>query len=116
MFRQITIISTLLASLLAMSCSVNFSVPEGLFSSGSPFVISGTATLADNNGPCLLWIGENGVTYHLFQGLTVENETFDRITTPGVTSRLLLAHRTDLEVSCQIGTIVEVQDVLEIVE
>ncbi|MDD5171021.1 MAG: hypothetical protein PHN75_19550 [Syntrophales bacterium] len=116
MFRVIIIICMLSASIFASGCSVNLSIPEGLLSSGSPFVISGTATLADNNGPCLIWIGENGIIYHLFQGLSVENETFDRITTPGVTSRLLLAERTDLEVTCLMGTIVEVQDVLEIVE
>ena len=102
--------------ILTWSCSVSFSIPEGLLASGSPFVVSGTSTLVDNNGPCLVWIGENGITYHLFQGSTVENETFDRISTPGVTSRLLLSKRTDLEVSCLMGTIVEVEDVLEILE
>ena len=116
MFRAIVIICTLSVSIFTWGCSVNFSVPEGLIATGSPFVISGTSTLADNNGPCLIWIGENGITYHLFQGSTVENETFDRVTTPGVTSRLLLAERTDLQVSCLMGTIVEVRDVLEIVE
>ncbi|UCD28645.1 MAG: hypothetical protein JSV03_16440 [Planctomycetota bacterium] len=116
MIRVIIIICTLSASIFTSGCSVNLSVPEGLLTTGSPFVISGTSTLVDNNGPCLIWIGENGVTYHLFQGLTVENETFDRITTPGVTSRLLLAERSDLDVICLMGTIVEVQDVLEIVE
>ncbi|UCD30046.1 MAG: hypothetical protein JSV03_06105 [Planctomycetota bacterium] len=116
MFRAIVITTILLTILYTPGCSVNFSVPETLLSVGTPFVVSGTATLADSNGPCLVWIDENNITYHLFQGQTVDNETFDRITTPGVTSRLLLSKRTDLEVTCLMGTIVEVQDVLEIVE
>jgi hypothetical protein len=115
-FRGKVIICTLWALLLTSGCTINLSAPESLLPIGSAFVISGTASLADNNGPCLVWIAENGVTYHLFQSSTVENETFDRIATPGVTSRLLLAKRSDLEVNCLMGTIVEVQDVLEIVE
>ena len=52
----------------------------------------------------------------MFQSPALDNESFDRITTPGVTSRLEIATRDDLEVACLIGTVVEVQDVLEIVE
>lgn len=108
---------TLLFTIAAGGC-ITVDIPEevSLLSAGSPFVVSGTAALIDNEGPCLVWIGENGITYHLFQDPLVDNETFDRITTPGVTSRLEIATRTDLELACQIGTIVEVQDVLEIVE
>ena len=89
---------------------------DSLLPVGTPFVVSGTAALVDSNGPCLVWLGENGITYHLFQDVRLPNETFDQITTPGVTSRLELAVRTDLQVACQVGSTAEVQDVLEIVE
>jgi hypothetical protein len=99
------------------TCTVN--IPGNnttLFATGDPFILKGTTAVIDNSGPCLVWIGENGITYHLFQGGRLENADFDRITTPGVTSRLELAARSDLTVSCQVGEIVEVQRVLEIVE
>jgi len=100
----------------AIGCSINAQLlPDALVSTGTPFVVKGTATVLDNNGPCLAWIGENGITYHLFQTSSVDNATFDRITTPGVTSRLQLSTRTDLEVACKVGTIVEVLSVLEVV-
>jgi len=97
-------------------CTVNIPGENVLFAKGEPFILKGTAAVIDRNGPCPVWIGENGVTYHLFQGGRLENADFDRITTPGVTSRLELAVRTDLTVTCQVGTIAEVQRVLEIVE
>lgn len=107
-----------LALLAAMAgCSVNLDLlPDTLVSTGTPFVVRGTAAVVDIEGACLIWIGENGVTYHLFQDPRVDNETFDRIITPGVTSRLQIAIRTDLVTICQIGTIAEVRNVLEIVE
>ena len=109
------------ASLVAIGVAgcIIVDVPEqvSLLSTGEAFVISGTAALENVEGqPCLVWVADNGFTYHLFQHPALENETFDRITTPGVRSRLELATRSDLEVSCLIGTIVEVQDVLEIVD
>ena len=107
--------------LLTLACTTGcidlaLNAPETLLPIGTAFVVKGTAAVIDNAGPCLIWEGENGITYHLFQDPRVENETFDRITTPGVTSRLEIAVRNDLEVICQVGRIVEVQDVLEIVE
>ena len=105
-----------LLALCAPGCTINAQLlPDSLVSTGSPFVVKGTATVLDNNGPCLAWIGENGINYHLFQNPRVDNATFDRITTPGVTSRLQLATRNDLEIACQAGTIVEVLSVLEVV-
>ena len=83
---------------------------------GTPFVVTGTATVIDTGEPCLVWLGDNGVTYHLFQDPLLQNESFDVITEPGTTSRLVVVTRTDLEVGCETGTIVEVQEVLEIVE
>ncbi len=85
-----------------------------LISVGSPFVVKGTATVLQGDGPCPAWIGDNGVTYHLFQDPLLENEIFDRISEPGTTSRLVLVTRSDLVLSCAVGTIVEVQEVLEI--
>ena len=97
---------------------ISVELPEelSLTAEGASFVVSGTAAIVDVEGPCLVWVGENGGTYHLFQSPGLDNESFDRITTPGVTSRLEIATRDDLEVACLIGAVVEVQDVLEIVE
>ena len=113
----------LLLSALVMACcataACEFTLDLGtdtLFSSGSPFILSGTAQeVGTSQGPCLIWLGENGIAYHLFQTSGINNGEFDTITTPGTTSRLEIATRSDLEVACQIGTIVEVQEILEIV-
>jgi hypothetical protein len=107
--------------LLTLACvsgciDLALNAPETLLPVGTPFVVKGTAAVIDSGGPCLIWEAENGITYHLFQDPRVDNETFDRVTTPGVTSRLEIAIRNDLEVVCQVGRIVEVQDVLEIVD
>jgi len=95
---------------------VDIPVEPELFPTGTSFVVSGRAAVINNDGPCPVWIGDNGVTYHLFQDPRVDNEDFDAVTTPGVASRLELAARSDLIVTCQVGTIVEVQDILELVE
>ncbi len=92
------------------------SLPDNVLPAGTPFVLSGTMVVVDRAGPCPVWEGENGVTYHLFQGIQLDNESFDRITVPGVTSRLVIATRSDLRLDCRVGTIVEVRDVLEIIE
>jgi hypothetical protein len=76
--------------------------------------MKGTMTVINRGGPCAIWVGDNGVQYHLFQDPLLENELYDRVTTPGTVSRLVLATRADLEVVCQIGTIVQVRDVLEV--
>jgi len=101
----------------AGSCTFNLDLAtDALFPTGTPFVMRGTADLLQSpDGACLIWRGENGVTYHLFQSSRVTNADFDNVTTPGVTSRIEIATRTDLVVDCRIGTIVEVQNVLEIV-
>ncbi len=87
-----------------------------LLGGGSQFVIGGTAAIVDDGGPCPVWIGDNGIVYHLFQDPILDNETFDRVTAPGTTSRLVLVIRGDLELACRFGTIAEVQDVLEIAD
>ncbi len=115
-------ISTMLLLLTLLltqpACEIQLTGAESLFPSptGTPFIIRGTADIIDNGGPCPIWRGDNGVTYHLFQNPLLDNETFDRITTQGTTSRLQLSTRNDLVVDCQVGTIVEVDAALEIVE
>ncbi len=99
------------------ACTVN--IPGNnttLFATGESYIVKGTATVVDDNGPCPVWIGQNGITYQLFQGGRLENADFDRITTQGVTSRLEIVTRSDIAVACQAGQVVEVQRVLEIVE
>jgi hypothetical protein len=111
-----------LAALAILTCGLRctFNVDLGaetLFPSGSSFVVKGTAENAPSPfGICNIWRGANGVTYHLFQGTRVDNADFDRVITPGVTSRLEIATRSDLIVDCQQGTIVEVRQILEIQE
>ena len=113
MLRRVLLVAGLSLVIGAVGC-INFPQELLLGSTGDPFILRGTAAVLDNGGPCLVWIGENGATYHLFQGAQVENDAFDQATTPGVTSRLQIAVRTDIPVACQIGTVVEVHDVLEI--
>lgn len=98
------------------ACSFSL-LPDGsdILTSTNPFVMKGTAAIIDNGGPCLVWQGENGITYHLLQEVNVDNDAFDQATTPGVTSRLQLRPRNDVPITCQIGTIVEVIRVLEII-
>lgn len=98
-------------------CSIQIPSAQSLFPIGTPFVLKGTSTLSQSlSGPCPVWIGDNGIAYYLFQDTRLDNELFDRVTTPGVTSRLKLVVRTDLEATCHNGPFVEVLDVLEIVE
>lgn len=107
------LVTTVLA--LAAGC-INIPGEDTLFVRGEPFILTGTADVLQRWGqPCPVWIGENGITYHLFQGPRLSNEEYDAIAAPGVTSRLEVATRSDLAVQCQVGTIVEVQRILEIV-
>lgn len=100
---------------LGLSCvDVDIPVTPSLFPTDRSFILSGTAAVIDQDGPCLVWLGENGETFHLFQDPRIANDDFDRITAPGVTSRLEVSVRTDLFVACEVGTIVEVTDILEI--
>ena len=103
---------------VALAGCIEVTIPGGdtLFVTGTSFVVRGTAAVVDNDGPCLAWYGENGVTYHLFQTTRISNEDFDRIVTPGTTSRLEIATRGDLQLDCRIGTIAEVHSILEIID
>jgi hypothetical protein len=106
---------TLTLLLVLIGCS-SFEVPgnEQLFPRGAPFVVKGTAGLVFSNRPCPVWYGDNGVSYHLFQGQRVDNDEFDLVVTPGVRSRLEIAVRTDIFLDCQVGVIAEVENILEI--
>ena len=113
-------ISAILAgcAILVGSC-IDITAPEDitLLNVGSPFVVRGTAALIDTpDGPCRVWVGENGISYHLFQSVELENDTFDQISSEGASSRLVLARRSDIELACAFGSVVEVRDVLEIDE
>ncbi len=102
---------------LLWSC-IEIRIPgeDVLFVKGEPFIVSGVSAVVDEGGPCRVWYASNGMTYELFQGARVDNTEFDQIMTPGRTSRLEIATRSDLESSCDVGRIVEVQRILEIVE
>lgn len=109
----------LLLCLPAVICGcIDFGLSFGpLFPIGQPFVIKGVAEEIDTDSSLrLIWRGDNGITYHLFQSSLVPNGDFDKATTPGVTSRLLVVTRDDLAVDPKVGTIVEVRRILEIVE
>ncbi|GMV96459.1 MAG: hypothetical protein HRF43_13615 [Phycisphaerae bacterium] len=81
---------------------------------GTPFVVRGTMTVS--SGGCLVWRAENGRNYYLYQDPLLDNGVFDRVTTPGVTSRLLVSTRSDLPTACRVDEAVQVTNVLEIVE
>lgn len=93
-------------------CGCLGSAAESLLPVGTPFVVNGTMTLV--NGNCLTWVGDNGIKYHLYQDPLLDSATFDQVTTPGAVSRLVIATRSDLTYPCGKGTVVEVQQVLEV--
>ncbi|MBK9129155.1 MAG: hypothetical protein IPM13_15335 [Phycisphaerales bacterium] len=103
-------------ALLASCISVDIPGQGTLFVRGEPFIVQGVAAVQNRGGPCRVWIGDNGLTYELYQGLRLTNEEFDRIVQPGARSRLELATRSDLTTACGLGTVVEVQRVLEIID
>ncbi|MGE3182167.1 MAG: hypothetical protein AB7N71_11085 [Phycisphaerae bacterium] len=106
-----------LGTMTISGCGDLSAATDSFFVRGEPFVISGTFAIVDNgNGPCPVWFGDNGATYHLFQAARVTNADFDAATTPGARSRLEIAPRNDLFLACEVGTIVEVQRVLEVVD
>jgi hypothetical protein len=108
-------------ALCAVSGCIDAAIPIGggggisLFPPGA-FVIRGRMDEATGYGiDCPVFRAETGINYQLFQTEAVENDVYDAVTTPGAISRLLVQERSDLEIACQIGTIVEVQDVLELI-
>lgn len=89
----------------------SFNVPSG------PFLLKGTFVQVERFGqpPCFAWEGDNGVFYHLFQDVNLDDASFDMATTVGVRSRLLIEIRSDLQVTCELGPVVEVLEVREII-
>jgi hypothetical protein len=86
----------------------------GLLGSNS-FVIRGTMTVIENNGVCPVFQADDGFTYHLRQGTGLLNVLFDAVTEIGAVSRLEVSVREDLPVACQVGAVVEVLTVLEVI-
>lgn len=99
--------------LTAFGCGLR-QIQSEVLPRGTPFVLRGTAAVVDDGGPCLIWRGDNGETYQLFQHPSLNNDSFDQVIEPGVTSRLVLVTRSDLTIDCEGGVIVEVQDVLDV--
>lgn len=108
----------LLSTLTGCFPSLGDLLPDLGLPSPTSFITRGT--FEERNipfaGTCPVWVDSTNVVYHLFQGFDVANADFDRVTTPGVRSRLRLRGRTDLQVGCEMdGIIVEVEEVLEII-
>lgn len=97
------------------SCTIDIPNP---IATATPFIVKGTSTLRDvfGQGQCLVWVADTGVNYHLFQGDSVSSLQFDAVMVPGVTARLRIAVRDDLEVGCRLGRTVVVEDVLQIIQ
>ncbi len=116
---RLLIVALCVAPLAA--CSVN--LPEipipGVPNDGAvnePFLMTGTFQINTPFGgsPCRVWEGDNSVTYHLFQDIDLDSTRFDIATTEGTRSRLLLQQRSDLEVGCEMGPVVVVLEVRDI--
>jgi hypothetical protein len=100
--------------LAVTSCTID--IPNPL-ATGTPFIVKGTSALRDvfGKGQCPVWVADTGILYHLFQGDNVNNADFDAVLVTGVTSRLRIAVREDLEVACKLGEPVVVEEILQIV-
>ncbi len=120
-FRS-TLTLMLFANVLPLAaCSIN--LPEipipGVSGDGAvnePFLMTGTFQINTPFGgsPCRVWEGDNSVTYHLFQDIDLDSTRFDIATTEGTRARLLLQERSDLEVGCEMGPVVVVLEVRDI--
>jgi hypothetical protein len=107
--------------MLASACVVTLLLLQGCDASallvvGTPFAVQGTMTVSNRDAACLIWMGDNGETFYLYQDPLLDNSTFDQITTPGVTSRLVVVTRSDLTSPCTVDEVVQVEEVLEIVQ
>jgi len=103
--------------LSAASC-ITLDIPSGgsLFPAAS-FIVSGVMEEVDPERPqCSRFQGDNGTTYHLFQGPRLTNDEFDQLFEEGARVRLEIEIRTDLELfPCAVGKTVEVVEVLEFI-
>lgn len=103
---------------LAMpACTFSLPTLPNLIGSTEPFLLKGTYMRIDRFGqaPCFAWEGENGIFYHLFQDVNLDDDLFDMATTVGVSSRLLIQPRGDLQTACNLGPTVEVLEVRDII-
>jgi hypothetical protein len=82
--------------------------------SGDQFVVRGKMEQSAGRDGCLLFRGDNGARYYLFQHPDFDSDDFDLITVPGTIARLVLVARDDLQTACSGATSVEVLDVLEL--
>ena len=98
--------------ILAGGC-VNLNTSQ-LLPVGTPFVVQGTMTTT--NSGCLVWQADNGESFYLFQDPLLDNNLFDQVNSPGVTSRLVIVTRSDLTSPCKTDKIAQVQEVLEVVQ
>ncbi len=103
------------SAIVVAACTIELPNPIGIT---NPFIVKGTSEMRDvfGRGQCPVWVADTGVLYHLFQGDTVSNADFDSVVTTGVTSRLRIAVRKDLEVGCRLGQTVVVEQVLQIIQ
>lgn len=81
------------------------------------FIVTGVMEEVDLDRPqCSRFQGDNGVTYHLFQGPRLANDEFDQLFEEGAQVRLEIEIRDDLELlPCLAGETVEVIEVLEFI-
>lgn len=114
--RSAGLVASVVGLALAVgTCTVELPNP---LATETPFIVRGTSEMREvfGRGQCLVWVADTGVLYHLFQGDTISNADFDAIVKAGVTSRLRIAVRKDLEVGCRLGQTVVVEEVLQIIQ
>jgi hypothetical protein len=87
----------------------------GIFGGSGAFIIRGTMTVADGDGPCLVFQAEDGYSYHLRQATGLPSVDFDALTEVGAISRLEVRLAEDLPVACGSATVVEVEALLELI-
>lgn len=80
-----------------------------------PYIVGGVMEVDAETRPCSLFREDSGVTYLLFQGTRMTNEDFDTLFQDGAWVRLEINRRNGLLTNCGGGTIVEVQEVLELI-
>lgn len=104
-------------ALIVPSCTIDLPSLPTFGGSTQPFLLKGTYMRIERFGqaPCFAWEGDNGILYHLFQDANLDNDLFDMATTVGVSSRLLIQPRSDLQTACNLGPTVEVLEVREII-
>ncbi len=102
-----------------LSGCVTITLPEQISASLLPadtsFILNGKAEAALDAYTLPVWRGEDGQGFVLFQTVDLKNSDFNKIVTPGNTSRLLLVVRNDLAPLCQADVVpVEVKKILQI--